>query len=126
MRSLRNAGSIRMSKLRRKLRKTRQFGNIRCMQTPDTDPRSPPDGDSVVVALGERAYEIAITSHRLGEIAALTEDWRNRRGLKSGAARSACIITDKNVETPHARTVAESLQAAGWKVRTAILEPGEQ
>jgi 3-dehydroquinate synthase len=81
---------------------------------------------SVNVALGDRAYEIRIASEKLFEIGGAVVDWLNRRGMRCGPSRSACVITDANVENPHAQTVARSLQSAGWNVQAAVMPPGEQ
>lgn len=72
---------------------------------------------TVRVDLGERAYEIRIgagQTARLGQFVA---------GL--GRLTHALVVTDSNVEHPHATTAAESLRRAGARVDMAVLPPGE-
>lgn len=58
----------------------------------------------------------------LGSAAQQVTQWA-RAGSTKGTA-TAAVITDRNVVAP-AKVVAESLSAAGWKVETVVLEPGE-
>jgi 3-dehydroquinate synthase len=68
------------------------------------------------VNLGERSYDIAITS---GDAAGLGPFARQR---SQGSA--AFVVGDENVRT-HAGAVAEALTAAGFRVTPGVLPPGE-
>ncbi len=71
----------------------------------------------VGVHLSERSYEIEIGGGVLAQAGAFV------------AARTpvshAVVITDRNVETPYAQAVEESLRAAGAKVHRLAVEAGE-
>jgi len=75
------------------------------------------DTQRVRVQLGERSYDIEIGSGLLARAGSLV------------VARTACshavVITDSNVEQPHARAVVASLEAAELRVDLATLPPGE-
>ena len=73
--------------------------------------------ETVHVDLGERSYDIVIGSGMLRD-ASLDIG----RQLKLS---HAVVITDQNVETPHAIAVAESLSDAGAAVDLMIVDPGE-
>jgi 3-dehydroquinate synthase len=71
---------------------------------------------AVRVQLGERSYDIAVTS-------------ADRAGLGPFARQRclgsrACVITDGNA-WPHAQAAADALQAAGFQTAVAVLPPGE-
>ncbi len=71
----------------------------------------------VRVELGPRSYEIVIGS---GILADCSPFIRDRIELTH-----AIVITDENVETPHALALAESLVDVGIKVDLVVIEPGE-
>jgi len=73
---------------------------------------------TVRVDLGERSYEIAIASQ-----------WLDQAGQwipKAGKFSHAVVITDENVETPHATTVAESLAENDIAVDLVVVAAGEE
>lgn len=72
----------------------------------------------VDVQLGDRSYAIQIGTGNLVELGALASHWC--------PLAHAIIITDENVEQPHAAVAAESLSAAGANVDLLVVEPGEQ
>ncbi len=72
---------------------------------------------TVHVELGSRSYDILIGSSMLRETAA---ELAQQLGLSH-----AVIITDDNVETPHAIAVAESLSDAGAAVDLMVIAAGE-
>jgi len=74
--------------------------------------------DSLHVELGRRSYEIVIGSGYLAETATFL-----RRHV---TITHAVIITDDNVETPHAVSVAESLADEDTAVDLMVVEAGEQ
>lgn len=78
---------------------------------------------TVHVALGERSYDIVLGSRGLAEFAATLSAWMVQHGQTDGG--SAFVVTDRNVERPHAEAVRNSLVAAGWKCDTATLDAGE-
>jgi 3-dehydroquinate synthase len=72
---------------------------------------------TVRVDLAERSYDIDIGCgilHRAGEFLA-----------HRGRVSHALVITDRNVEKPHAMQVAESLGGQSLKVDVIVIEPGE-
>ena len=72
---------------------------------------------TVRVELAERSYDIAIDSGNLpsaGEFLA-----------QRGTISHVVVITDQNVEKPHAMQVAESLGGKPWKVDVIVIEAGE-
>ena len=71
----------------------------------------------VHVNLSERSYDIEIGAGNLSSAGRLV---RSRSD-----ARYAIVITDENVEFPHAETVADSLKASGMDVDILITEAGE-
>lgn len=73
---------------------------------------------TVRVELQERSYDIEIGHGILSELGAFVS---GRRRMSH-----AVIVTDENVETPHAVAAAESLVAAGATVDMAVVESGEQ
>lgn len=76
-----------------------------------------PLGQCIRVELGARSYEIAIGQGTLAGAATFLQ----------GRARfsHAVVITDGNVERPHAVAVAETLAEAGTSVDLVVVEPGE-
>ena len=72
---------------------------------------------SVHVDLGPRSYRIAIGTAMLERVGALVDS--------CCPAQHAVVVTDENVEQPHAMTVAESLQAAGLQTDLVVLPSGE-
>lgn len=73
--------------------------------------------DMVQVRLAERSYEIRIGAGTLGDVGKLTGE--------TCAASHAVIITDENVEQPHAMSVTESLADAGMQVDVIVVPAGE-
>jgi 3-dehydroquinate synthase len=82
-----------------------------------SDPRQHGRGQTVHVNLAERSYDIEIGAGNLGRAGAVLA------GL--GRVTHAVVITDENVEEPHAVRVAESLGEEGVEVDLAVVEPGE-
>ncbi|MHB8900641.1 MAG: 3-dehydroquinate synthase [Thermoguttaceae bacterium] len=73
--------------------------------------------ETVRVELAERSYDIRIGHHNLAQAGPFL--------LEQGRATHAVVLTDSNVETPHAHAVAESLAALEINVDVLVLEPGE-
>lgn len=78
------------------------------------------DNLTVHVELGARSYEIRIVSKQLHAIAESVDRW------VPATARTALIVTDQNVTSPHAQAVDTSLTDALWRTELVVLEPGEQ
>jgi len=76
-----------------------------------------PPPQTVRVNLAERSYDIRIGSGNL--------DQAGRVLGELGKATHAAVITDSNVETPHAEQLAESLADASLAVDMLVVEPGE-
>jgi 3-dehydroquinate synthase len=72
---------------------------------------------AVDVKLHERSYTIEIGTDRLGELGALAAAWR--------VLSHAVVITDENVEKPHALAAAAALADAGAAVDLVVVAPGE-
>jgi 3-dehydroquinate synthase len=72
----------------------------------------------VDVDLHERSYTIQIGTDTLRSLGSYVNDWRR--------ATHAVVITDANVEQPHAHTAAGSLLDAGADVDVLVIEAGEQ
>ncbi len=72
---------------------------------------------TVRVDLAERSYDIDIDSGALSRAGAFL--------AQRGKISHAVLITDRNVEKPHAMQVAESLGGQSWKVDVIAIEPGE-
>jgi 3-dehydroquinate synthase len=72
---------------------------------------------TVDVKLSERSYKIEIGTDNVAALGGLAQRWCR--------ATHAVIITDENVETPHAITAASSLSDAGAAVDLLVVEPGE-
>lgn len=73
---------------------------------------------AVVVQLGPRTYRVEIGTQNLSELGALASAWCK--------LSHAVIITDRNVESPHAERAAASLSEAGARVDVLVVEPGEE
>ncbi|HEX3727896.1 MAG TPA: 3-dehydroquinate synthase [Pirellulales bacterium] len=71
----------------------------------------------VDVQLGARSYTIEIGTDNLGALGAKVGGWCT--------LGHAVIITDANVEKPHARRAAQSLTDAGGTVDILVVDPGE-
>ena len=72
---------------------------------------------SVHVDLGPRSYDIRIGTHcldRLGDRMAMT-----------GEAQHAILITDENVENPHAEAIATGMIGAGMEADLLVVPAGE-
>ena len=72
--------------------------------------------ERVRVALGERSYDILIGPHLL--------DTAGERIAALGA-RTVAVVTDENVAALHLPVVVAALRAAGLKVETVTVSPGE-
>lgn len=73
---------------------------------------------TVRVNLGERSYDIEIGAGNLPEAGQFLAERET--------VSHAVVITDENVEKPHAHQVAESLAEASATVDLVVIEPGEQ
>ncbi|MEI6891131.1 MAG: 3-dehydroquinate synthase [Pontiella sp.] len=71
----------------------------------------------VPVNLGDRSYEIHIGAGILNQIGA--------RCSEAGLKGNGLIITDENVGRLYAETVFQSLEKAGYSIRTVTMKPGE-
>ena len=78
----------------------------------------------VHVNLEERSYDIVIASGGLARVGTAVGEWASRRGL-SKESRTAVVVTDANVEQPHAAAVVTSLNETGWRTVLSVLAPGE-
>ncbi|MHB8864789.1 MAG: 3-dehydroquinate synthase [Pirellulaceae bacterium] len=87
-------------------------------QTTMLDPAfAAPEPEKVRVELGARSYDILIGSHMLRDaVAGIAEQL---------AMTHAVVITDDNVETPHAIQVAETLSDAEVAVDLMVVDAGE-
>lgn len=72
---------------------------------------------TVHVNLGERSYDIEIGSSNLAHAGPLL--------CRRGKVSHAVVITDENVQEPHALRVAESLTGESVRVEIVAVEPGE-
>jgi 3-dehydroquinate synthase len=72
---------------------------------------------TVNVNLSERSYAIEIGTDTLIDLGASVSRWCS--------SKHAVIVTDENVEQPHALTAASSLSQAGLQVDLLVIEPGE-
>ncbi len=79
---------------------------------------------TVHVNLQDRSYDILITSNRLPVIGASISDWFQQRYPGHAGTRKALVVTDENV-APHAQTVHDSAQQAGWDAQLIVLSSGE-
>ena len=80
---------------------------------------------TVNVDLAERSYDIQICSDQLTVVGSSVAGWLDRRLGASSTQQSAFVVTDRNV-LAHANVVRSSLEAAGFRVELAELEPGEK
>jgi len=78
---------------------------------------TPAQTDMIRVELGERSYDILLGSAILPEVSA--------RVARQLGMTHAVVITDDNVETPHAICVAESLSDADVAVDLFVVDAGE-
>ena len=76
---------------------------------------------TVQVDLGERSYEIEISTGGLDTLAETLDAWS-----PASEVRSAFILTDRNLVDTHAQTVCRSLGRDGWRCDLAVVEPGER
>ncbi len=83
----------------------------------DSIPERSDASDTVRVELGERSYNILIGSRTLGSASI--------RVARELAMTHAIVITDDNVETPHATGVADHLSSAGVAVDLLVVAAGE-
>ena len=83
------------------------------------------DSLTVNVDLAERSYDIQICSDQLAAVGTSVAAWLEKRLGVSSTQQSALVVTDRNV-VAHADVVRDSLEAAGFRVELAELEPGEK
>lgn len=83
------------------------------------------DSLTVRVNLAERSYDIQIFSDQLATVGTSVAGWLETRLGVSSTQQSALVVTDRNV-LAHANVVRSSLEAAGFRVELAELEPGEK
>jgi 3-dehydroquinate synthase len=74
--------------------------------------------NTIEVKLDSRSYTIEIGTRNLRTLGERASQWR--------PLRHAIIITDQNVESPHAQQAAESLVEVGAQVDVLVVEAGEQ
>jgi 3-dehydroquinate synthase len=72
---------------------------------------------TVHVGLGQRSYDIKIGTETLGETARLVAE--------NCPSWHAVVVTDENVEHPHAMVVAEALAQSGLQVDVIVVPAGE-
>jgi 3-dehydroquinate synthase len=77
-----------------------------------------PRVSTIEVHLGQRSYTIEIGTGTLPALGRRASDWCR--------LSHAVVITDQNVETPHAQRAAESLAQAGARVDVLVVEAGEE
>ncbi|MGE3314916.1 MAG: 3-dehydroquinate synthase [Planctomycetaceae bacterium] len=82
--------------------------------------------NTIRVNLGPRSYDISIVSGRLSVIAEAIEHWLKASHLGAASTEKALVITDRNVESPHAVAVHQSLSKAGWKAKLLVIDSGEK
>ena len=80
---------------------------------------------TIQVYLGLRTYEIAIGDSLLIEAERYLASWDEKLNSVEKTTGRALIVTDQNVQSPHAETVYKSLIDAGWQAEVITLEPGE-
>ena len=80
---------------------------------------------TIQVYLGPRTYEIAIGDSLLGEAERYLSVWKEKLSFASASSAKALIVTDRNVQSPHAEQVLKSLSQNGWQVELVALEAGE-
>ena len=93
---------------------------------PSQDGLEPVDTATVQVYLGDRSYDIIIGSQLLDSLSTFAAGWIERITDGRRQTGKCLLVTDQHVLTPHAKTVADSMQQAGWACETLVLEPGEQ
>ncbi len=74
------------------------------------------DGETVRVNLGPRSYDLHVTSDEPTQVGAFARQRCN--------GTLAAVVTDENV-VPHAQTVSDALNAAGFQPRLTSVPPGE-
>ncbi len=72
----------------------------------------------VHVQLGERSYSIEVGTDTLVSLGQRVIDWRRK-------VSHAVVISDENVESPHAQRAVESLSGSGINVDLLVVEAGE-
>lgn len=85
-----------------------------------------PENLSVHVELGPRSYEIVIGSGTLASIAEPLILWLEKLPAAARKSRKAFIVTDRNIEATHAKTVCDSLSMEGWTCHVLALDAGER
>jgi len=80
---------------------------------------------TIQVYLGPRTYEIAIGDSLLGEAERYLSVWKEKLSWSSSKSGKVLIVTDQNVQSPHAELVQQSLISTGWRVELVTLEAGE-
>ncbi len=84
-----------------------------------------PAPEIVPIRLGDRSYEIVISSGQLANIGELVRGWCAGRGLSLGGRRTALVVTDEHVVEPHGQRVNAALAQAGWICDLVVLPAGE-
>ncbi|MFN0053173.1 MAG: 3-dehydroquinate synthase [Planctomycetales bacterium] len=82
--------------------------------------------ETVQIALAERSYSIDITSVGLEGFPETLQIWLANRQRSGGSRGLVVIVTDDNVRTPYADSIAAGLTHAGWNPQIVSLPPGEQ
>jgi len=72
--------------------------------------------NTVRVRLGERSYDIAVTSGDPGGL--------GRFARERAAGNRAFLVSDEHL-TPHLAALTDSLEQAGFRTASAVLQPGE-
>ena len=85
-----------------------------------------PENLSVHVELGPRSYEIVIGSGNLASIAEPLILWLEKLPAAARKSRKAFIVTDRNIEATHAKTVCDSLSMEGWTCHVFAIDAGER
>jgi 3-dehydroquinate synthase len=78
----------------------------------------PPASETIEVRLSDRSYTIEIGAGLVGSLGAFVVARRKPEHV--------IVITDENVEDPHARAAAESLADADMAVDVLVIEAGEE
>src|SRR4051794_35530394 len=79
---------------------------------------------TIPVGLEKRSYDIRVTSGRLADVGRFASEVLDRLGV-AARRRRAFIVTDEHVRDTHARSVADSLAAAGFERDAAVVPAGE-
>ena len=80
--------------------------------------------ENVSVQLGERSYDITITSGDLESFTATFQQWIEKRPYWKTDVPKGLIVTDENVQQ-HAEPFLELLKQSGWNAELITLPAGE-